>query len=501
MDLVPVVEAYIRSHQLLDPGAKIVVGVSGGPDSTALLHILRRLAPAYSLNLHVAHLHHGIRGEEADRDMAWVAHLAETWGLPFTGKRVDIPMIAEQEGLSEEEAARQARYGFLGLVAEEVKASCVAVAHNADDQAETVLMHFLRGAGLVGLRGMLPKIRLDAYHFLENAPRINSTIALIRPLLGVSRSMIEAYCDAQNLEPHLDHTNKDVTYFRNKLRHDVLPYLSAINPNMKDRLCNLAEVVRADYELLQEFISVARDTLCVDCHPDAQIYHLDRWRDEPLAVQRSIIRHAVYELRPTLRDVSFTHIEQAVDVAQHGATGDRATLPHGLELIVGYDTVTIAHRGAYHLPEEKPWLTPQTTLPLEVPGVTQIPGSWELHAQTATHWNLAAIADNPNPLVAWLDADAVGDGPRLRTRKRGDRFRPHGMGGSEVRLSDFLINLKVRRPLRDHLPLLVNAQDRILWVVGHRLSHDALIRAETDRVIYLRFRESRTTTSTDAGTC
>ncbi len=491
MDLISVVEAYIRTYELLKPGAKVVVGVSGGPDSTALLDILRRLAPSHQITIHVAHLHHGIRGEEADRDMAWVADLAAAWALPFTGERVDVPSIAENEGLSEEEAARQARYGFLRRVAEEVQAPYVAVAHNADDQAETVLMHFLRGAGLAGLRGMLPRIQLQAYHFLDRDRAVTADIALIRPLLGVRRPAIEAYCKAQGLQPRFDRTNKDITYFRNKLRHEVLPYLSELNPNMTERLCHLAEVVRADYELLQQFVSIARDTICVGSHEDAKVFDLQQWRNQSLAIRRAIIRETAYELRPDLRDVGFTHVEQAVTLAQHGETGARATLPHELELIVGYDTLTIARRGAQHLPEDQPWLAPGTTVPIEIPGITPLQGSWELHAQSSAHWNIEAIAHNPNPWVAWIDADALGDNPKLRTRKPGDRFRPHGMEGSEMRLSDFLINVKVRRPWRDHLPLLVDDRDRILWVIGYRLSHDALVKPSTDRVVYLRFREQR----------
>ena len=487
MDLISEVEAAIRTHQLLERGGKVVVGVSGGPDSTALLDILRRLAPAYDLTLHVAHLHHGIRDEEADQDMAWVRRLAKRWNLPFTGKRVDIPPIAKDGGLSEEEAARQVRYGFLAEVAQAVRASYVAVAHNADDQAETVLMHIIRGAGLAGLRGMLPSIQLKAYHFLEE-DAIQADIALIRPLLGITRSRIEAYCDARELQPRLDRTNRDTTYFRNKLRHEVLPYLSQLNPNMPERLCNLAEVVRADYELLQEFFSVAHDTLCIKSYRDARIFDLHQWRNQPLAVRRAIIRSVAYALQPDLRDVGFAHVEQALTLAQKGKTGDRATLPHGLELTLGYDTLVIAKQGVKHLPEERPWLAPDTIVPVEIPGVTPLPDGWELHTQTVTHWNLEAIANNPNPLVAWINLDALGASPKLRTRKLADRFSPHGMGGSEVRLSDFLINVKVRRAWRDHLPLLVNDEDRILWVVGHRLSREALVRSETDRVVYFRFR-------------
>ena len=486
MDLLRDVQSYIESHALLEPGGRLVVGVSGGPDSVTLLHLLWRMAGPLGLSLHVAHLHHGIRGADADGDADFVAALAEAWELLCTVKRIDLPTIAARDKLALEEAARRARYAFLYDVARQTGATRIAVAHNADDQAETVLMHLLRGAGPAGLRGMLPSTRLRDYHMLPVSPAPAPDVHLIRPLLDTPRADIEAYCAEHHLETRFDRSNLDTTYYRNRLRHEVLPYLAQINPQIADRLRALSAVVQADYDLLHEFVSVAWDTLLVQACPDTIAFNLVGWREQPLSVQRALIRRATYKLCRELRNVNFVHIEEAVRLAQRGITGTQATLPHGLRLTIGYTTLTIAQEHALHLPPELPWLTPGETLPLAGPGEIALRDGWRLHVQDVPHWNLDAIANNVNPLVAWIDADALGDAPVLRTRRRGDRFQPQGMGGSTVRLSDLLINTKVPKLWRDHVPLL-EADGHILWVVSVRVSERALVRPETQHVVYLRF--------------
>lgn len=490
MDLLHTVDHYIKRHQLFEPGSRIVVGTSGGPDSVTLLHLLRRLTASYRLHLHVAHLNHQIRDEDADADAAFVRDLANRWKLPFTGESLDVPAIASREKLALEEAARRTRYAFLSRIAQQIGASYIAVGHNANDQAETVLMHLLRGAGPAGLRGMLPSTNLGTYRLLQTTTKPPTDLKIIRPLLATPRADIEAYCDTYNLETRFDRSNLDTTYFRNKLRHEIIPYLGEINPQISERLQNLAEVVRADYELHQEFVSVAQDTLLVAAYPDALAYNLARWREQPLAIQRAIIRRAAYMLRRTLRDVDFDHIEHAVDIAQRGRTGAQAVLPHRLILTVGYTTLTIATADALHLPSERPWLDADDRIRISIPGLTPLHNGWVIQTKEITDWDMDLIKENPNPLVAWLDADTLGEKPSLRTRQTGDRFLPLGMHGSEVRLSDFLINIKIPRRWRDHLPLVV-ADDRILWVAGLRLSEEALVRPDTKRVIYIRLLEPR----------
>jgi tRNA(Ile)-lysidine synthase len=485
MDLAREVEAYIERHRLIEPGSRIVVGVSGGPDSVTLLNVLYAIAATRDLKLHVAHLNHGIRGQDADDDASFVLGLAEALDLSSSVQRVDVPALADQEKLTLEEAARRARYTFLCRVAQQVGARYIAVGHNADDQAETVLMHLLRGAGPSGLRGMLPATRLADYRLLTGCPRPPVDLMLVRPLLNTPRAMIESHCREQGLATRFDHSNLDTTHFRNKLRHDVLPYLAQINPRISQRLRNLAEVVRADYRLLQEFVSIAHDTLLVASHGDAVVFDLTRWREQPLAIQRALLRRAVCHLQRTLRDIDFNHIERAVDVAQRGQTGTQAMLPHNLCVTVGYETLTVGEADALHLPGERPWLEPGDAVPVALPGITPLPGGWTLEAHERPQWSLDAIHDNSNPLAQWMDAGALNGTALLRTRQEGDRFQPQGMQGADVRLSDFLINVKMPRAWRDHLPLLVSGGD-VLWVVGIRLSEKALVQKDTQRVIHFR---------------
>ncbi len=488
MDLLAEVCAYIERHRLLDRGDAVVVGVSGGPDSVALLHLLHQLVEPWGLRLHVAHLHHGIRGLDADADAEYVGALAQRLALPWTLERVSLPDLAREQGLALEEAARRVRYAFLARTARRLGARRIAVGHNADDQAETVLMHLLRGAGLSGLRGMLPDTPLSAYRLLSGIDKGEEPDApalhLIRPLLSTPRSAIEAYCEDEGLSPRFDRSNLDTTFFRNRLRHELLPQLEAVSPQVGDRLRNLAEVVRADYDLLEQIFDTAWRALLVREQEQLIAFELAGWRAQPLAVQRALVRRAAYRLRRTLRDVSFVHVEDAVAVGQTGETGAQATLPRRLLLEVGYDTLDVREAEAVALPAHRPWLEPGRELPVTLPGRTALSDGWALDAVALERWQPGLIASNPNPHVAWLDAAAVGPEPLLRTRREGDRFRPHGMGGVEVRLSDFLINVKVPRRWRDYLPLLV-AGDEILWVVGERLSERACVRPTTERVFRL----------------
>ncbi|MBN1922948.1 MAG: tRNA lysidine(34) synthetase TilS [Anaerolineae bacterium] len=486
MDLLVHFQKTLRQQRLLQPAEPVVVGVSGGPDSVALLDLLRRAG----FHPHVAHLHHGLRGADADADAEFVMALAARWELPCTLARADVPAYARQAGLAFEEAARRMRYGFLLQTAQQLCIASVAVGHHADDQAETVLMHLLRGTGPSGLRGMAPVTPFETLAPLLVAPdgmpvSCMAPLRLLRPLLDVPRAAIEAYCSAQGLPTRFDRSNLDTTFFRNRLRHETLPYLMGLNPRISERLCRLAEVVRADYALLEQLVDTAWKALILDARPDAVVFALEGWRAQPLALQRMLLRRAAWHVRRTLRDMDFTHVEAAVQVAQSGATGAAATLPRGLMLRVGYATLSISAETTADLPETRPWLVPGTRVALPVAGELELPGGWTFSVTPEKAWNLEAIAANSNSLAAWVDAAAAGAGLWLRTRERGDRFRPQGLGGVAVRLSDFLINARIPRNWRDSLPLLIAGTGEILWIVGLRLSEAALVRAQTTAVLRL----------------
>jgi len=511
----------IEEYGLLTPGDEIVVGVSGGPDSLCLLHVLLRLCEEYRLRLHVAHLHHGARGADADADAEFVAALAVEWGLPVTVEKQDVPALAYAHGLAFEETARRVRYAFLARVAGEVGAHKIAVGHNADDQAETVLMHFLRGAGPAGLRGMLPITPITDYRLLEpftgqeagsrkqdagcrmqdagckrqDSCILHPAIFIIRPLLEIPRSEIERYCASQGLTPRFDRSNLDTTYFRNRLRYELLPLLETYNPNIRARLCHTATVVAADYELLTQLRAQAWAKVVADClssegeQETVIVFDRTAWRALPVALQRATLRQAAYQLRKSLRDVDFVHVENARQVGLRGETGAQATLPMGLALTVGYDTLTVgeASDAGPPPPANEPLLWSAEILAVEVPSTTPLPQSeWVLRAEVLEEWDAHQIAANPDPWAAYFDADRLASPLALRPRRRGDRFRPQGMGGHSVKLSAFMTNLKIPRAWRDHVPLLT-AGDAIVWVCGRRIGEGITVGPATRQVTRLRF--------------
>lgn len=485
------VQQSIEENRLLSGGETVIVGVSGGPDSLCLLHVLCRLEREYGLTLHVAHLHHGLRGLEADADADFVEALAADWGLACTVERVDVPALAREHSLSIEEAARRARYTFLSRVAETAGSALIAVGHNADDQAETVLMHWIRGSGLAGLRGMLPSTSLGDYVLLgiPDPSGPGSSPSLIRPLLEVSRAEIEAYNDFHSLRPRFDQSNLDTTYFRNWLRQRVLPLLAQHNPKVGQVIRRSARVIADDYALLRSVLEETWSSVVMDESAERIILDLEVWRRLPTSLKRSTLREAIQRLRRSLRNISFVHVENALRVARDGTTGEQATLPGGLALAVGYDRLTIADAGGSEPRPEWPLLlSTDVSLKVMVPGTTHLPESaWVLVAKVVARNDLAADWEsNPDPWCAFLDRQALGSSPDLRTRRPGDRFQPLGMDGHSVGLADFLTNQKVPRHLRDSLPLLVG-RSGIAWVCGQRVDERARVIDGTTEIAVLRF--------------
>jgi tRNA(Ile)-lysidine synthetase-like protein len=487
MALYPTFQAALRGCGVLEPGDPLVVGVSGGADSIALLHLLTRSRDELDLRLHALHVNHQIRQGEAEADARFVQAVCAKWGVPCRIESVDVPALAARHKLSLEEAARQARYTALAGEAIRVGAGVIAVAHNADDQAETVLMHFLRGSGLAGLRGMLPVTDLGAYHLLEPLAR---PLSLIRPLLTIPRAAIEDYCQAHHLETRLDSTNLDTTYFRNRLRHEIIPLLETLNPNLRAVLGRTAALAAADYDLLEKLVDDAWESAVVSASGERVEFALEKWRALPLALQRATIRRAAWLIRESLRDVSFEHVEGALRVAAQGSTGAEATLPGGLALRVGYDRLAVGPVDARPPAPDWPLLEPGTAISLSGPGTLALPGSgWRLTlepfdgARDGPDWE-AVLAD---PWAAPLDAGRLGAALTLRTRQPGDRFHPQGMGGSQ-KVSDFMINQKIPAAWRDHLPLLVSGGE-IAWLCGWRVDARFVVTEDTQTVWIARFEQ------------
>ena len=428
------VRRYSRKYDLFQPGA-LVVGVSGGVDSLVLLHLLRDLGSDFQLQVHVATLDHGLRGAEGAADAAFVRQLAESWQFPVTVGQVDVSALAKSQQIGIEDAARQARYRFLQQIAGQVGAEQIAVAHQRDDQAETVLMHVLRGSGLTGLRGMVPRHRLDG-------------LALVRPLLDMPRASIEAYAAACGLNARLDSSNADPRYTRNRLRLDILPLLRTVNPALDSALAHSAELAQADYEAL---LWTLRTHL-----PD---WPLSADRAAFAALPRGLQRFAVHQLTPEWR---FEQVETLVDWLAAATPGDLYALPERLTLLVGIDRLQCAtiDELALLVAIQCPALSTAQPCPVPLPGVIDLPGGWRLHTELKT----GSDSDWRNPLTTVLHVPP-GAVLQLRVRQTGDRFAPKGLHGHQQKLSDTLIDLKVPLAWRDSLPLLT-INDEIAWFVA-----------------------------------
>jgi tRNA(Ile)-lysidine synthase len=478
MNLLDTVRKTIFEHRMLAPGDAVIVGVSGGPDSLCLSHALLALKDELDLRLHLAHLDHGIRGEESQADADYVESLAREWRVPATVQHGDVPQYAREQKLAIEEAARRVRYLFLGRVAREVGADCVAVGHNADDQVETILMHLMRGSGLGGLRGMAPVQMLGAEEWWSGR-----TLRLIRPLLEVPREDIEAYCREHGLQPRFDRSNLDLTYHRNRIRHELLPHLESFNPRFREVLRRSALAIADDYDYLRLQGLAAWERLAEESG-GVVTFPLQEWLELHPSLQRQLLREAIQRLRRSLRDITWTHVEQARLGLERIETGARITLPQGLFLFKGYHDFVIGEE--LTLPDAP--LLRGEHLPLRVPGTTRLTDStWKLHSEIAAREQLPQRAlENVSPWEAYLDAHHTGVDLHLRTRQRGDRFQPQGMAGRSKGLNAFMIDAKIPQHIRDRWPLVVSAS-HIVWVAGYRIDERAKVTEETRQVLHLRF--------------
>lgn len=450
------------------PSDKLVLGFSGGPDSLALLHALAALKqPTVA-----AHFDHALRPESAS-EARQAEQLAASCNVPFVTERGDVGVYAKKHGLSIEEAARELRYAFLFRIAAEQGAAAVAVAHHADDQAETVLMHLLRGAGAAGLRGM-------AFRSMPNP--WSAETALVRPLLEISRQEILEYCTANNLQPLYDSSNDDAAYFRNRLRHELLPLLESYAPGFKTRLVHSADLLAADHALIETLTEHAWRRCLARRGVGFLQFDRPALSKEPLALQRGVLRRAVAELRPHTRNVDFAAIQRAVDLLQDGLSPAPRDWIAGLYLLVEDEELWIADWEA-DLPVAWPQASEQA-IHLEIPVNIELNAEWWLQISEVQNQNYQDALTNQDKFQAWLDRDQVGEELILRRLKPGDRFQPLGMQERTLKLSDFFINEKVPRRARAAWPLLCKGQE-IVWVPGYRLAHPYRLQDRSARALHV----------------
>lgn len=449
----------------------LVVGVSGGADSLCLLHLLAQL----SFPLVAAHLDHGLRVESGD-DADFVREYANEMELPVQVQRVNVAEFAKHHKQSIEEAAREVRYMFLYQQAQENDAQAVLVAHHADDQAESMLMHLLRGAGLAGLKGM----QVVSYN-----PEWSDDIPLVRPLLSVWREEILAYCEEHQIKPRFDRSNLDTTYFRNRLRHELIPTLEEYNPNVRQTLWRTASTLAADYEALHRLVHQAWRDCEITTETDCVRIKRGPFSQRSLGIQRGLVREAISKLRPGLRDIGFDAVERALAFAAEPPHSGQADLVDGLKLELDGDWLLIMEWEAR--PWRPAWPLVQDNRSLQIPGSVSLPNGWSLDVKLipVEPKVLEQARNNTDPYQAWLDADHIQGQVAVRPWRVGERFSPLGMAGKTMKVGDFFINVKMPARARQHWPLVVDAEG-VLWIPGYRLAHRVRLTETSSQAVKLK---------------
>ena len=450
--------AAARKRRLLSYGDHILVALSGGPDSVALLSILSELASPHRLTLSAAHLNYGLRGEESEEDGRFVAALCRRMNIPLLTERV-APERLRRAGRSFQETARDVRYEVLNRLATAAGSTKVALGHTADDQAETILMWMLRGAGVSGMAG-IPATREPWF---------------IRPLLGLTRAEILEYLAAHDIPYRLDSSNETDLYLRNRVRHHLLPVFRQLNPAITQVLARQADIMMEEEQWLEELTATHVQALSRSESPNEVILDLRGLVGLPVALQRRVVRTLLRTL--TGRNPSYVAITSLLEKVVHGRSGAALDL-RSARVGRRYDEIVIQAG----LRSDEYEGTNAEELVLPVPGAVRWPGTgqWlEAHVEASS----GDPAEKPGRHRVILDADRVTRPLRVRVWRPGDRFRPAGMRGT-VKLQDYFSNMKLPREKRGKVPLVVSS-DGIVWVGGHRADGRMLVTGQTTRRLVL----------------
>ena len=452
--LLQKIQKTIKKHKLISPNDKIVIGVSGGPDSVCLLHVLWKLQKAQ--NLIVAHVNYGYRGKQADQDQKYVKNLAKRLGLKIYIKKLKINEWKSTPKKNIEAKFRKIRYDFFNDILQKEKANKIAVAHQADDQVETVIMFFLRGAGIRGLSGM--------------SYRRNK---IIRPLLDCSRSEILEYLAKNKLEYRKDVTNEDISFTRNRIRHKLIPYLEKkFNPNIKKTLFASTQIIQDDFQFIQEESKkylrkiIAKDTKQKNSVLKLKLKQFLKLKS---ALQRNILRLVLAKFLGDIRDISLADLEETRRMLKQAKTGSLRIIKN-LRIIKEHDKIVITTAKTNKKLLIKPIL-------LKIPGKTCLP-DLKIEIKISKVDKIDKMTNN----VSYANLDKTGKRLLVRTKKKGDRFYPEKTLGSQ-KLKDFFINNKIPKREREEIPLIVTEKDQIVWICGKKRDRRFLANSKTKNIL------------------
>ncbi|PKM81412.1 MAG: tRNA lysidine(34) synthetase TilS [Firmicutes bacterium HGW-Firmicutes-14] len=458
------VKATIRKHSMFNPKDRVLAGVSGGPDSVAMVHVLKTLARDLQIEVFIAHLNHGLRGGESDQDAEFVRKLAAELQLTAVVEKRDVEGYALGSKLSLQTAAREVRYRFFSDAAKRLGCNKLATGHNANDQAETLLFNFLRGTGPSGLKG-IPPVR-DGW--------------ITRPLIEVGRSLTEQYCRDNGLVTRLDKSNLKTVYTRNKLRLELIPLLEKeYNENIVETLARTSDIFREEEEYFDGLTREYWDQVCRDQGKGKISFDMDRFSPLPPVIQKRIIRRAWETLSGNDHSLGYIHLVKTIDFMRDADNGARMDLPGDITVAKNYDVLSFL--AGYTGDDE----TAVYSHEIMVPGITLIPETGDaIFAEVvAGGWSAAEM---PEPDEAFVDLDRISPPLKVRSRRPGDSFKPTGFHGTK-KLKKFFIDNKVPRTERGGIPLIVTGDDHIVWIAGERSDRRWQPGPESKRILKLKF--------------
>lgn len=457
--------AAVDEYDMLEAGQQVLVAVSGGPDSMALLHALYTLAANLQIELAVAHLNHQLRGAAADADERYVREWAERWSLPYFAERQDVAARAAQQGISVEHAGRRARYEFFAHLAVQHGFDRVALGHTATDRIETLLINLLRGTGLYGLRSIPPRRG-----------------RFIRPLITTRRDETAQYCAAHNLQPRLDASNLSPEhYLRNKVRLELLPLLETdYAAHIETNLLRLAEAAHQELDWTKPLVEAAYQQLAQADNREHLSLDLARLADMPEGLRYRVLRHALIQLRGDAADIETVHYNALHRLVCEAQTGAQLHLPGAIWARRGYNSIELS----VGCPEDQAptdAISPRHCLP--IPGTVVVP-------QLGLTIQAQLLPQRPDELgqaqgrQITIDGRAAGQALFVRTWQPGDSMQPLGMSGHK-KLHDIFVDEKVPRRQRAQVPLIVARGDEIVWLVGYRMAERFKVTRQTERFLRL----------------
>lgn len=458
--------AYIEKYSLIERGDGIVVGVSGGADSVCLLLILVELRKRFLLDLVVVHVHHGIRGKEADEDEEFVRNLASQLEIPFVVERRDVPAFARECGLSEEEAGRAVRYEIFEQVRKCYGFTKVAVAHNKNDCAETVLFHLFRGSGLTGISGISA-----------------SREKVIRPLLCCSRDEIERFLAERGQLFRTDRTNFLEEYSRNKIRLRVLPYVAKeINDRAVEHIVGTAGMVSEAQEFIEKNVQIMYDKV-VSMRNGIYFINADEFRAVDRIIQRGILYQVIVRLAKGKKDIEQKHVELVMELMNR-SVGKEVMLPYDIVAVRSYDGIQVCKRECLvRSKQKKKWefveVKPGNTYLLEEIG-------YQISLELVKN-EQGAMQIPKNDCTKWFDYDRINNVILVRSRQSGDYLEINDKRGRK-KLKDYFIDKKIPRDVRDEIPLLTDGS-HVMWIFGDRISERYKVSEMTKNILMVNIME------------